>query len=122
MKAPKISTGQAQVLIGVLGLAVAMYALYQTKDTIKSAANAVNPLNNENVINKGANAIFGMDNKTESIGTKIYDLLHPEPKKMETVLASPVPKKPVGIFKADIDPTLTEKKKQIDDFFWNLTK
>lgn len=122
MKAPKISTGQAQVLIGVLGLAVAMYALYQTKDTIKSAANAVNPLNNDNVINKGANAIFGMDNKTESIGTKIYDLLHPEPKKKETVLVSPLPKAPVGILRKSIDPTLAEKKKQIDDFFGNLTK
>lgn len=72
----KISTGQAQVIIGLAGLALAYYALKKTGDTVKDAANAINPTNNNNVINQGVNSVLGLDNKTESIGTKIYDWTH----------------------------------------------
>lgn len=91
MKIPKVSNGQAQIIIGLASVGVALLALYYTKKTVstvttgvKTAAQAINPVNDQNIINKGANALFGFDNKTESIGTKIYDLFHKEePKKDE---------------------------------------
>lgn len=90
MKLPQISNGQAQIIIGLAGFGVAVIALYYTKksvtavtDGVKTAAQAVNPVNNDNIINKGVNAVFGLDNKTESIGTKIYDWVN-EPKKQQT--------------------------------------
>lgn len=83
MKIPKISQGQAQVIIGVGGLVVAVAALYYTKkaatvavEKVGTAVKAINPVNDKNIINEGANKLFGLDNKTASIGTKIYDFFN----------------------------------------------
>lgn len=90
MRMPSVSNGQAQVIIGLLGLGVAVVALYYTKksvvavaDGVKTAAQSVNPVNNENIINRGVNAVFGLDNRTDSIGSKIYDWVN-KPKKQQT--------------------------------------
>ena len=80
MKLPNITTGQAQILIGVVGLGIGLYAIYQTKSTVAAAANALNPTNQDNIVNKGANSLFGFDNKTQSIGTWFYDKFNPEKK------------------------------------------
>ncbi len=56
------------------GLLVAWYS----KQAVTAAAQAVNPVNPDNVINKAAQAVTGNDNKKSSIGTKIYDWLHPD--------------------------------------------
>lgn len=96
MKIPKVSNGQAQIIIGLASVGVALLALYYTKKTVstvttgvKTAAQAINPVNDQNIINKGANALFGLDNKSASIGTKIYDFFHKEePKKDEPIKPS----------------------------------
>lgn len=57
---------------GVKGAAVAVGT------GAKAAANAVNPVNNNNIINQGANALLGHDNKTSSIGTSFFDWMNPD--------------------------------------------
>lgn len=80
MKLPNISTGQAQIIIGVAGLGIALAALYYTKKQVSDTLNKFNPTNDNNVINEGVNSWFGFDNKTQSIGTWFYDKLNPEKK------------------------------------------
>ena len=56
------------------GLLLAWYS----KRAAQAAAQAVNPVNNNNIINRAANAIVGKDNSTSSIGSTLYDWLHPD--------------------------------------------
>lgn len=50
---------------------------------VGDAVEAVSPLNNNNVIYKAANTVTGGDNAQSSLGTRIYDFLHPlEAKKL----------------------------------------
>lgn len=121
MKLPKISDGQAQIIIGTVGLGIAIYAIYQTKNTVSKAAeianNALNPTKDSNIVNKGANAIFGLDNKTASIGTKVYDFFNPEPPKAQqpvsTTINAPVG---TGILKSLQNDTKVEAQKTNN--FW----
>lgn len=85
MKLPDVSNGQAQIILGVAGLGVALAALYYTKKQVTDGLNAVNPTNDKNVINETVNGWFGFDNKTSSLGTWIYDKFNPEPKTTKTV-------------------------------------
>ena len=101
MKMPSISQGQAQVIIGVGGLLVAIIALYYTKkgaekiaEGVSKAANAVNPTNDKNIVNQGINKLFGFDNESQSIGTWLYDKFNSEQKTEPT--AKPEPIKPVA--------------------------
>ena len=105
MKIPSVSQGQAQVLIGLGGLAVAIIALYYTKkgaekvaekvaEGVSKAAQAVNPSNDKNIVNQGINKLFGFDNESQSIGTWLYDKFNSEQKTEPT--AKPAPVKPVA--------------------------
>ncbi len=133
MKTPKISQGQAQVIIGVGGLLVAVIALYYTKKAADSVvtgaskvANAVNPTNNQNIINRGFNALFGLDNKTESVGTKVYDFFNSG--KQKAMAQKPVDTKKstvttvqgTGILKALKDDP--KKQQAATDKFWGQFK
>lgn len=59
-------------------LVVGWYIKNKAGDTLKQAGQAVNPVNNDNVINQGAQSLWGVftDGKG-SIGTDIYDWLNP---------------------------------------------
>lgn len=82
MKIPKVSNGQAQILIGLAGLAVALYAVYASKSAIvngaKAVGTAINPADPENLANKAVTsvgkAVSGNDNW--SLGVSIYDYTH----------------------------------------------
>ena len=64
----------------VAGLALA-YALYKgagaVADVVGDAAQAVNPLNNDNVINRGFTSIYqGVTGSEGTLGTDVYDIVH----------------------------------------------
>lgn len=112
----KLSKTDIQIYIGGAGLLLGAYTLWKTSETAKAAINAVNPLNSNNIANKGANAVVGFDNKTESIGTWLHRLVNPEydktgvmpsSTKKETVLKVPVTPKVTAKTAA---PKNTEKK------------
>ena len=70
------------MLIGAAcaGLAVA-YMLYRTAgkagELVKEGAQAINPLNNDNVINRGFTSIYqGVTGSTGDLGSDIYDGTH----------------------------------------------
>jgi hypothetical protein len=80
----KIGAISPNTLLAVGGVVVLLYLAYQAKnavgnaastawDATTNAANAINPLNNNNVIYQGANAALG----TDSIGGSIFDFLNP---------------------------------------------
>lgn len=87
----------------ILGaIAAGLYLAWSSKEAVKAAASAVNPLNNNNAISTGANAVVGLDNKTASIGTKIFDWLNPSqpaftPGKEAPLVTDPI--KPVPVRK-----------------------
>jgi hypothetical protein len=96
----KVSPVSADLLIKLtLGAAVigaAVYAVKRVADALPSpsevvdsvldgagaAANAVSPLNNENVIYRAANAVTGGSAATDAqpLGARIYEWLHPDEK------------------------------------------
>lgn len=134
MKMPKISTGQAQVLIGVVGIGIGLYSLYQTKETVKNAAQATadafNPTKDTNLASKGARAVLGDDFVIDKIGGGVANIVDffsskkettkpsPVPDKKKTVLAPPIKsvKDTVGVLKPD--PNAAKKKQQSIDGFW----
>jgi hypothetical protein len=122
MQLPKISNGQAQIIIGTIGLAIGLYAIYQTKNTVAKAAqlanDALNPTKDSNIANKAANAVFGLDNKTASIGTKVYDFFHPEPPKAQ----QPVSTNPVGTGVLKSLQNNAAQDAQKTDSFWGQFK
>lgn len=66
-------------LAGAVLLAAGWYAKKKITDTAGDALQAINPLNNDNVFNKGfswAYSGLGAHNST-SIGADVYDLTHP---------------------------------------------
>jgi Flp pilus assembly protein TadG len=74
---------QFKVLLGVIALAGAGYVLYRVSkaaaEVAGAAAQAVNPFNNDNIINQGATSIYqGATGSTGTIGTDLYDWMHPE--------------------------------------------
>jgi hypothetical protein len=64
----------------VAGLALA-YVVYRSGaavvDVVGDAAQAINPLNNDNVINRGFTNLYqGVTGSTGSLGTDAYDIVH----------------------------------------------
>lgn len=70
----KMTTESYLILAAVAG---GLYLAWSAKQTVKAAASAINPANNNNVINQAANAITGHDNETSSIGTWLFEKLNP---------------------------------------------
>lgn len=72
MKLPAISNGQAQIIIGVIGIGIALYAVYQTKETLKQGGAAVkqalDPTDANNLASKGARGLLGEDFVIDKIG------------------------------------------------------
>lgn len=68
-------TSDTAIIAGAIaaGLLLAWYS----RRAVADAAQAVNPLNNDNIINRAAQAITGNDNKTSSIGSKIHEWFNP---------------------------------------------
>jgi hypothetical protein len=62
----------------LIGMAVALIGGYfLVKKGVPAALNAVNPLNNNNVINQAATAAYqDITGSTGTIGTDIYDVTH----------------------------------------------
>lgn len=62
--------------LGIAGGVALLY--YLAKKEVSAAASAINPLNPENVFNTGATDIYQATTGSQgSIGTDIYNLLHP---------------------------------------------
>lgn len=60
-----------------LGLLAVWYIKRQAGAAVEQAAQAVNPVNHDNVFNRGANAVWGaVTDGQGTIGTDIYDWLH----------------------------------------------
>lgn len=133
MKAPSISTGQAQVLLGLLGVGVAFYIVYKTKETVKDAAqataDALNPTKNTNLAYKGTSALLGEDFVIDKIGgsvASVVDFFSGKPveaaKTTKSQTTTTTTKKgtasnTVGIFKAS--PTAAQDTKKQVDGFWS---
>lgn len=69
------------LLIGAGAAAVVVLALVARKGVIVAAdaAQAINPLNNDNVINRGFTSVYQTVTGSEgTLGTDIYDFTHPE--------------------------------------------
>ena len=72
------------VLVGVGVAVVAVWYMKQGAsalvDGVSSAANAINPLKNNNIINQGATSAYQyVTGSKGSIGGDVYDFLHPTP-------------------------------------------
>jgi hypothetical protein len=72
-------------LIGAGAAAVVLAVLLVKKgasvvgDAVGDAANAINPLNNDNIINRGFHSVYdAVTDGQGTLGTDIYDALHPE--------------------------------------------
>lgn len=65
-------------MLTLAAIAGGLFIAWKLTSGVKAAAKAVDPTNNDNIVNHGVNAAVGLDNKTASIGTKIYDWLHPD--------------------------------------------
>lgn len=80
MKLPSISNGQAQIIIGVAGIAIALYAIYQTKDTIGKAAqatsDALNPTKDTNLAYKATSGLLGEDFVIDKIGGGVASIVN----------------------------------------------
>lgn len=85
-KLPKISDGQAQVIIGLGGLAVAVLALYYTKkaassavdaveNATKAAVTAVNPTSDKNLAYKATSGLLGEDFVIDKIGGGVASIV-----------------------------------------------
>lgn len=61
----------------IVGLGVAWYIKTKTVETVGKAAEAVNPLNNNNAIYTGVNTIFWPEGN-QTLGGKIYDIINGE--------------------------------------------
>ena len=60
-----------------VALLVAVYLGKKTVDAVPKALNAINPLNNDNIINQGATSLYqGLTGSNGSIGGDIYDATH----------------------------------------------
>lgn len=83
MKIPKVSNGQAQILIGLAGLAVALYAVYASKSAIvngaKAVGTAINPADPKNLANEAVTSVGKKitGDSNWSLGTWFYDVTHP---------------------------------------------
>ena len=70
----KLSPGQI-LAIGAVGIAGVV--VWQTRravsDAVSDAANAVNPANNDNIINRGFNSLLGFTQRGTSFGSAIFD-------------------------------------------------
>jgi len=62
----------------LFGAGAAVVVLFFLRKQAAAAVNAVNPLNNENVISEGANEVLGLTDRGTSIGSFIFDLFNPE--------------------------------------------
>lgn len=71
----KLSTEVVIVGAGLCGLA---FVLYKAGGLAGDALQAVNPLNNDNIINQGATSVYqGITGSDGTIGTDLYDVTHP---------------------------------------------
>lgn len=80
MSMPSISNGQAQVLIGLVGIGIALYAIYQTKDTIAKAAtatkDALDPTSDKNLAYKATSGVLGEDFVIDKIGGGVAGIVN----------------------------------------------
>lgn len=73
---------RAVLALGAVGLVVLLVIEKQAKAAAMAAGQAINPLNNDNVIYGAASAIgnaVSTDGQSVPLGTRIYDWLHPGP-------------------------------------------
>lgn len=75
----KAETG-FKIALGIAGIAAAAYLLKQgsaAASAVGSAANAVNPFNNDNIFNRAFNSAYqGVTGSDGTLGTDLYDALH----------------------------------------------
>ena len=92
-KLPAVSTGQVQLLQTVLIAGVALYVFSLAKKaTVKVVQNAeqvidstkeivtedLNPAHNQNIVNRGFSWLYEkLPGTSDSLGSDIYDLFHP---------------------------------------------
>lgn len=76
----KISENLLMIVIGTLVVSVAgWYVLNKSSEVISEGLDAINPANNDNIINQGAIDLYQkVTGSTGTIGTDLYDWLHPE--------------------------------------------
>lgn len=88
MKAPDLSTGQAQLIVGILGVGVAVWAIYETKKAALAVKNGVVGTatavgdyiaNDKNVVNGAAKSVFGQENLQKAFDG-FFDFFHPDMK------------------------------------------
>lgn len=61
--------------VGLCGLA---FVLYKAGGLAGDALEAVNPLNNDNIINRGVTSVYqGATGSDQTMGADLYDLTHP---------------------------------------------
>ncbi len=93
--------------LAVVTLAALWYGQRQAAAAVKATANAVNPLNPENVFSSAANAVVSATTgRDETLGGWLYDLTHADP--MAT--ANPVtvkPKAPAELAQWNTQPGLS---------------
>lgn len=93
MKVPNISTGQAQIVIGLAGVAVAIYAIYQVKSGVTAVGHGTSAVANyvkdkvgavggyiaddKNVVNGAAVSMVGKD-RLQGGFDSIFDFFHPD--------------------------------------------
>lgn len=135
MKIPAVSNGQAQVMLGLLGVGVAFYIVYKAKETVKdtakATADALNPTKDTNLAYKGTSALLSEDFVIDKIGGSVagvVDFFSGKPvtaaKTTKSQTTTQTTKKgtatnTVGIFKAS--PTAAkDTKKQVDGFWSGL--
>lgn len=92
----KMSPESYLILAAIAG---GLYLAWSAKKTVAAAASAINPANNNNVINQAANAITGHDNETSSIGSSLFEWLNPDVVEAEKLAAAPIKAAPVRVTK-----------------------
>lgn len=137
MKLPAISNGQAQIIIGLVGIGIALYAIYQTKDTIGKAAqataDALNPTKDTNLAYKATTGLLGEDFVIDNIGGGVASLVNwfkkddkqaqkAVPVALKTESKKITPAAPVGtgvLVSLKNDPIAAKKE---SDSFWGQFK
>ena len=111
MKIPNISDGQAQIVIGLAALGVAVYAIYQVKSAVGSVGDGaknvkdavVNFVSDEkNPINGAAKSMVG-ESRLQKGFDKIFDFFNPDIKKQREQVEKSYAGKPA----AKLSPLLT---------------
>lgn len=62
---------EVKLILGGVVIGLAVFAIWKAKNVVTDVAQSVNPMNHDNIINRGFESLYG-----GSIGSDIYDLLH----------------------------------------------